>query len=122
MPQAGNGSPRDDAPTAPPLPRRPIPETAAERMRQVQAAAERGPDIVQKREVDPAIAFMARIENAAELLTDIGAELGTVGQDDAAALRNFANTLQQNVQRFVSQMIERKRRELADLERVLGKF
>jgi hypothetical protein len=119
MPQAGNGSPRDDTPTAPPLPRRPIPETAAERMRQVQAAAERGPAPAPS---EPAIAFMSRIENAAELLTDIGAELGTVGQDDAAALRNFANTLQQNVQRFVSQMIERKRRELADLEQVLGKF
>jgi hypothetical protein len=72
--------------------------------------------------VDPAIDFMARIENAAALLTDVGSELGNVGQEDATALRSFANTLQQNVQRYVSQLVERKRRELADLERILGKF
>lgn len=85
-------------------------------------AAERGPDIVQKRAVDPAIDFMSRINDAAALLADIGGELGNVGKDDMHALQSYAQALQDNVRRYIGSLIERKRRELADLERVLGRL
>jgi len=65
---------------------------------------------------------MARIDNAAGMLAEVGAELGHVGQDDAQALRFFAESMRDNARRYIGSLVERKRRELADLERILGKL
>jgi hypothetical protein len=71
---------------------------------------------------EPVHDFMARIDNAATLLADVGSELHQVGQDDGSALKHFAETMQSSTRRYIGQLIERKRRELADLERILGKL
>ncbi len=108
MPQQGNGSPEPMG--APNVERPPWPP------------AKTPPKATPVPAIDPAIDFMARIDNAAHLLSDVGAELGAVGQDDMAALRQFAETMQSNTRRYIGQLIERKRRELNDLERILGKL
>ena len=125
-----NGAPRDGevGPSPrPPFPRRP-PEPTPEI---VQAGIKGQPmpaDAMQRHgggiqaPAEPVHDFMGRIERAAEMLANVGNELGHAGEDDAQALRSFANNLQQTVQKYISQLVARKRAELSDLERLLGKF
>jgi hypothetical protein len=87
------------------------------REQQVQAPADRM-DMTQAETPD----FLNQVNGAAHLLSTIGIELGNVGHDDKAALQQFAAAMQENTRRYVGQLIQRKRRELADLERILGKL
>ena len=139
MPQQGNGAPEPmGAPNVEPFGRHPPPppaptrgeyerkvafEAEAQRRARDQQAGIKGqPALAHQVPVDPAIDFMARIDNAAALLADVGSEIGAVGHDDKAALQQFAKAMAENTRRYVGQLVERKRRELADLERILGKL
>ena len=119
MSPAGNGSPEaEPGDVRPPFPRRPTPTLPIPEdvQRKRQAEAQRHQDAERQD------AFMVQVNTAAHLLSSIGIELGQVGQDDKLALQQFATQMQEHTKRYVTQLVDRKRRELADLERILGKL
>lgn len=69
----------------------------------------------------PELALLAQVEDAASFLTHIGTQLGNVGKDDETACAAFAEQLRANMRAYINQMLTRKRKELSDLERILGR-
>lgn len=66
--------------------------------------------------------FMSRVESAAQLLADIGRELGSAGEQDERELMACAEEYRSAMARMVEKVITRHRRRVGDLERVLGKL
>lgn len=141
MSPAGNGTPQDDVDAGrPPYPRRAAQmplrpeqhEVALQKAEEklaahlTQAGIKGQPmpaaDRLGMTQADQQPDFLHQVNAAAHLLASIGIELGSVGHDDKNALQQFATAMQENTRRYVGQLIQRKRAELADLERILGKL
>lgn len=69
----------------------------------------------------PADNFIA-MQQALDMLARTGVWLGKLGQHDAKELHAFAEHWRQESQQFVADLIARKRQELAELERVMGRL
>ena len=123
MTTSGNGIPPQERDAVPPPPRNPAYDRLqALRKSDAEPAARPAPTPAKVAASEPVRDFMGRVDNAAAMLADVGAELGHVGEDDAQGLRQFADTMRDNTRRYIGALVERKRRELADLERILGKL
>lgn len=70
----------------------------------------------------PADNFMQQMQSALDMLARTGVWLGKLGQHDAKELHAFAEHWRQESQQFVGDLIARKRQELAELERIIGRL
>jgi hypothetical protein len=68
----------------------------------------------------PIADFLSRVEHAAQLLADVGRELGNAGSADERELLACADQYRADMARIVEKVIARHRRRVGDLERVLG--
>jgi hypothetical protein len=93
--------------------------THAARQQQLESLERAIGDMVEQRPGDD---FLARMQSALSLARQAGQILSTKGNDDAQEAAGFADHVHKLAQQFVGDLIARKRRELADLERVMGKL
>jgi len=70
----------------------------------------------------PLADFMSRVEHAAQLLADVGRELGNAGSQDERELLAWAEQYRADMARIVEKVLARHRRRVGDLERVLGQI
>jgi len=66
--------------------------------------------------------IVSRDESTNQLLAEIGRELGHVGEQDEREIIAFSAHRRSELKQFLTKFLARKRRELPDLERILGKI
>jgi hypothetical protein len=65
--------------------------------------------------------YLSRSDRAEQLLGDIGRGLGDVGQRDQQEIAAFVEHQRRERQQFISELLTRKRRDLAHFEKLIGK-
>jgi hypothetical protein len=66
--------------------------------------------------------FLSRVESAAQLLADVGRELGNAGSADERELLACADQYRADMARIVEKILARHQRRVGDLKRVLGEL
>jgi hypothetical protein len=65
--------------------------------------------------------LFSQIEEAANLVREIGRGLGEIGSGDNQHAMEFATFLEKEIEQYATTLLKRKRAELAKLERIVGK-
>lgn len=70
--------------------------------------------------VAPVDHVVARVGAIAAVLRDLSASVENVGKQESSRIDQFADELETEFRSFVDDLIARRRRQLAELERIIG--